>query len=54
LQQKHVVPPFIPPVKVHKTKETFVDFETIMNDLGKSSWLKDKPREEEDKYFSAW
>lgn len=54
LQQKHVVPPFIPPVKPAKIDDHFVDFETIMSKLGKSKWLRELPDPNDDRYFAAW
>jgi len=54
LQQKHMVPPFIPQAKRDKEKDVFVDFETLMSRLGKSSWLHEIPTTEDNKYFAAW
>jgi len=55
LQQKHVIPPYIPPADFDPMgKSAYLDFETIMKDLGKHKWLTDTPPPEDDKYFAPW
>ena len=54
LEQKHLIPPFIPEAPKLQEKAQYPDFETMMAALGKTEWLEDKPRKEEHKYFESW
>jgi serine/threonine protein kinase len=54
LEQKHIVPPFIPEERKMDENSLFPNFESMMNEFGKGSWLDDKPPESGQKYFSNW
>lgn len=54
LEQKHLIPPFIPEAPKLQEKSQYPDFETMMSALGKTEWLEDKPRKEDHKYFEGW
>ena len=55
LEQKHIVPPYIPDVKNSFPEQpSFPNFETMLQELGKGAWLDDVPREEDQKYFATW
>lgn len=54
LEQKHLIPPYIPAVPKLQEKAHFPDFPTMMGSLNKTEWLEDKPREKDDKYYKDW
>jgi len=54
LEQKHLIPPYIPGPPKLQEKAHFPDFETMMGTLNKTEWLEDKPRPQDDKYFKDW
>ena len=54
LEQKHIEPPFKPQVKQSDDIPVYPNFEILMKDLGKESWLVDDLKDEEQKYFSNW
>ena len=56
LEQKHVEPPFKPISKslAHNDSHRYPSFDSLLNDIGKSSWKTDLPDSDEQKYFTAW
>jgi serine/threonine protein kinase len=54
LESKQLDPPFIPEAKKLEESPMFTDFETMMKDLGKASWLSELPKADDQKYFSTW
>jgi len=54
LEQKHLIPPFIPEAPKLQEKSQYPDFDTMMAALGKTDWLEDKPHKDEHKFFESW
>ena len=54
LEQKHLIPPFIPEAPKLQEKAHYPEFETMMTTLNKADWIEDKPRPDEHKYFQGW
>jgi hypothetical protein len=54
LQNKHVMPPYIPEFSPLPDKALYPDLESMMADLGKAKWLIDLPPSHDQKYFYAW
>lgn len=54
LEQKQLEPPFIPEAKRLEESGLFPNFETMMRELGKSPWLSEFPKPEDQKYFTSW
>eukprot|EP01041_Mallomonas_annulata_P003194 gene3194-6305_t len=54
LEQKHLIPPFIPEAPKLQEKAHFPDFEVMMATLGKTDWLEEKPKADEHKFFQGW
>jgi hypothetical protein len=54
LEQKHLIPPFIPEVPKLLEKAHYPDFESMMATLNKNDWLEDLPLPEEHKYYQGW
>jgi serine/threonine protein kinase len=54
LEQKHVVPPFIPTTRSLEETPQFQSFEALMSSLGKNSWLTELPEPKLQKYFNSW
>mmetsp|Transcript_32448 Transcript_32448/g.33074 ORF Transcript_32448/g.33074 Transcript_32448/m.33074 type:complete len:652 (+) Transcript_32448:150-2105(+) len=54
LEQKHLIPPYIPDVPKLLERAHFPDFETMMSTLMKNEWMEDKPKSDEHKYFQGW
>jgi serine/threonine protein kinase len=54
LEQKHLEPPYIPKTKPLEEVPQYPNFDTMMRELGKTSWLTDLPKPEDDRYFSSW
>lgn len=54
LEQKHLIPPYIPESPKLLEKPHYNDFESMMSSLGKGDWLEEKPKPDEHKYFQGW
>lgn len=54
LEQKHLVPPFIPHTKSLEESPQYASFEACMSALGKNAWLNELPDPNLQKYFSSW
>ena len=56
LEQKHVEPPFIPVLKslAQNDNHRYPNFDTMLTDIGKSSWSTDHLEPEDQAYFAAW
>lgn len=56
LEQRHVEPPHVPAKDISVPEEValFPNFETMMNEFGKSDWLEDPPNDDEQKHFGTW
>jgi serine/threonine protein kinase len=54
LEQKHVEPPFKPDQKLVDEVPLHANFETLMKDLDKESWLTDVLHSGDQKYFDNW
>jgi hypothetical protein len=56
LEQKHVEPPFIPVLKslAQNDNHRYPNFDTMLTDIGKSSWSTDRLEPEDQAYFAAW
>jgi hypothetical protein len=50
-----VEPPYKPKVsKIYEESTAYANFEAMMKDLGKESWLSDVPRYRDQVYFENW
>lgn len=56
LEQKHVEPPFIPVLKslAQNDNHRYPNFDTMLTDIGKSTWSTDHLEPEDQAYFAAW
>ena len=56
LEQRHVVPPFIPVLKslAQNDIHRYPNFDSMLTDIGKSSWSTDILEPEDQAYFAAW
>lgn len=54
LELGHMDPPFIPDAQQLEETPAYPNFATMMTELGKDSWMTDKPKEYDQKYFDDW
>eukprot|EP00607_Mallomonas_marina_P009580 CAMPEP_0182418880 /NCGR_PEP_ID=MMETSP1167-20130531/3258_1 /TAXON_ID=2988 /ORGANISM="Mallomonas Sp, Strain CCMP3275" /LENGTH=648 /DNA_ID=CAMNT_0024593337 /DNA_START=174 /DNA_END=2120 /DNA_ORIENTATION=- len=54
LEQKHLIPPYIPVARKLQEKAHYPSFDMMMANLRKTDWLEDKPRASDHKYYQGW